>query len=264
VVRTLFSTTHASRQVIVNDHLVRTVSVEPQGEVHKTIVFLHGWRSQAAVFDDVMTALDDGRTRMLAINLPGFGGSQAPKQPFRVEDYADIVAELLKKLELKGVAVVGHSFGGAVAARLATEYPELVSRLVLVGAAGIREATPSLTLKRRIARFVKPFFRPAFMQPLRRAIYRSMGAEDAVAAPQLAETFKLVVAQDMQSVLADITQPVLLVWGTRDTATPVEHGRKMAEHIPHAVLTVVDRAGHYVFLDQPKQFLEHVEAFLKG
>jgi len=264
VISTLFSTTHTSRQIIVRGQLVRTVSVNPQGDVQRTVVFLHGWRSSARVFEDVMAALDDGRTRMLAVNLPGFGGSQTPKRPFSVDDYADIVAELLRKLELQGVAVVGHSFGGAVAIALATSSPELVSRLVLVGAAGVREVTASLSLKRRIAKLVRPLFRPAFMHPLRRTIYRMMGAEDAVAVPELAETFKLVVAQDMQERFGDITQPVLLVWGIRDTAIPVAHGQEMAKEIPHAILTVIDHAGHFVFLDQPTEFIAHTESFLKG
>lgn len=252
----------SSHDIIVEDARLRYVVGGPSADVDRTIVFLHGWRSDASVWAPVMQALDDGKTRLLAPDLPGFGQSEAPTRPEGVSGYREIVSILLDRLALHGVVLIGHSFGGSIAAALAATRPELVSRLILVDSAGLREDTSDKRIKRRIAKAVKPLFRPTFMQPIRKKIYMAMGAEDYVVTPELTEHFRRIVAEDISSYFDQIQQPTLLIWGEDDEDTPLADGEAMLSALTSAELVVLPKAGHFSFLDETEMFIEHVKDFL--
>lgn len=252
----------SAHDIMIEDARLRYLVGGPKDEVARTIVFLHGWRADASVWMPLMRQLDDGHTRMVAPDLPGFGNSEPPVRPEGVAGYREIVAQLMDRLSLHGAVVLGHSFGGSIAATLAAVRPELVSRLLLVDSAGIREETSEKRMKRTIAKTVRPFFKPAFMQPVRRKIYQAMGAEDYVARPDLAEHFRRIVAEDISSFFEQIQQPTLLIWGEDDEDTPLADGEQMHEAIGPSELVVLEGAGHFSFLDDPDEFLAQVKSFI--
>ena len=234
----------------------------PEGEVRRSIVMLHGWRSDSSVWMSLMQALDDGETRMIAPDLPGFGNSEPPIRPEGVAGYREIIEHVMDRLSLHGAVVLGHSFGGSIAATLAAVRPELVSRLVLIDSAGIREDTSDKRLKRTVARMVRPLFRPAFMQPMRRRIYAAMGAGDYVARPDMQEHFRRIVAEDISSFFEQIQQPTLLLWGENDEDTPLEDGKRMHEAIGPSELVVLEDAGHFSFLDDAPEAVAQIQSFI--
>ena len=233
-----------------------------QGGERGTLIFLHGWRSEAAVWSTTMAGMAAEGFSTYALDLPGFGSSEDPTRPFPIHDYADVVAGFMQKLGIPRAIVVGHSFGGRVGIVLAAEHAPLVSKLVLVDAAGVRP--PSL---RRAAFFVtakalKPFFSPRFMQPARRAFYRALGAEDYVATPALMETFRRVVGEDLSPLFSKITQKTLLFWGEKDLDTSLSFAEAMQKAIPHTTLIVVPGAGHFSFIDAPERFFTALKSFI--
>lgn len=252
----------AAHDIIIEDAKMRYIVAGPTTNMQRTLLFLHGWRSDAGVWAQVMARLDDGVTSMIAPDLPGFGGSEAPKRPEGIAGYREAVSALMDRLSLRGVVVIGHSFGGSIAAMLGAVHPELVSRLVLVNSAGIRRATAQKRVKRGIARTVKPLFRPKFMQPLRRAVYTAMGAEDYVETPHLVEHYRRIVSEDISGYLEQISQPTLLVWGEDDEETPLADAEVLRDGIAHADLVVLKGAGHFSFLDKPEEFIESIQTFL--
>ncbi|KKS89241.1 MAG: alpha/beta hydrolase [Microgenomates group bacterium GW2011_GWC1_43_11] len=195
-----------------------------------------------------------------ALDLPGFGGSSAPKTPFTISDYADIVSGFMEKMKIKKTILVGHSFGGRIAIKLASAKPELVSKLVLVDSAGF------VNMKKQgyqlYAKLVKPLFKPKWMQRIRTWIYKKMGAEDYVSTPYLRETFLNVIKEDVTSDLSNIRIPSLLLWGDKDMDTPVSYGKKMHVKIRNSQLVVLQDAGHFCFLDKPTEFYQALIRFI--
>ncbi|MDE2312517.1 MAG: alpha/beta hydrolase [Patescibacteria group bacterium] len=248
------------KQLVIKNLLVSYV--EAPGGGGQTMLFLHGWRSNKQVWAKVINSIEDTECRILALDLPGFGGSQAPKEPWSVGDYAGLVAEFVEKLQLSRVVVVGHSFGGRVGIKLAANFPQLVSRLVLVDSAGFADAVTKKKIYAALAKVVRPIFQPRVMQPLRRKIYQSLGAEDYVATPQLRQTFVNVVREDLAEDIARIRVPTLLVWGRHDRETPPRFGERMFAAIPNAQLVILEHAGHFSFIDQPEKFVEVLRKFI--
>ena len=250
------------RQIIINDHLINYYTLEPAGRSSATVLFLHGWRSDGAVWLPAMQRLADLNFSSCSIDLPGFGKSEAPKSPWRVSDYADAVRSLIERTGSRSVVLIGHSFGGRVAIQLAATSPDRVRKLILVDSAGIRTEPRGKILKRIAAKILKPIFSPGFMRPLRKKIYTLIGSEDYIATPALTETFLNIVNEDLRPNLPLIKTETLLIWGDRDAETPLETGELMQRLIPDSKLLVLPGAGHFSFLDQPEEFLNALTDFL--
>lgn len=241
-----------SQQLIVYDVLNQ--------EGRKALVFLHGWRSEGLVWKDIAEKISSQGFAVYMLDLPGFGSSPKPKNPFSVGDYADVVAEFIKKLKLNNVILIGHSFGGRVAIKLLAMYPDSAEKLVLVDSAGVGAGKSSEASF--LAKIAKPFFKPNFMQSLKKKIYKEIGAEDYVATPQLKETFLKVINEDLSGQLAQIDKPTLIVWGKDDKETPLESGKIINGKIKNSKLVVLENAGHFSFLDKPQEFFEEVMKFI--
>ncbi len=101
------------------------------------LLFLHGWGLTPRTYADAVVRLCGAGVRVLAPALPGFGGSSRLPLGAGVEQFAARVAQLLDALDVeKPCFVVGHSFGGGVALRLAHDRPDLVRSLTLVNSVG--------------------------------------------------------------------------------------------------------------------------------
>jgi pimeloyl-ACP methyl ester carboxylesterase len=250
-------------QIIINNLLI---SYNKVGNGEKALLFLHGWRSEASVWRGVVGGSGQwavGRS-VYAIDLPGFGGSEIPKQPMTVGDYADMVEQFINKLELKDIIIVGHSFGGRVGIKLAAKYPQTISKLVLVDAAGFAMDGKKKSLMNSAAKIAKPFFKPNFMQGLRKKIYQTIGAEDYVVTPQLQQTFINVTSEDLTSDMKNIKCPTLIITGAGDLDTPVEFGERMNSLILNSKFLILPNAGHFSFLDQPDKFVKYLNEFIQN
>jgi|GEM_PF-6314275 len=100
-------------------------------------LLLHGWGASSDLFAATMRGLGDGFD-LIAPDFPGFGKTAAPPAPWGVGEYVDWTLALMDWLGVERANLVGHSFGGRVAIKLAALHPERVARIVLTDAAGIR------------------------------------------------------------------------------------------------------------------------------
>ncbi len=249
------------KQIVVHDVLVNYY-ISSVKKAPKTLLFLHGWRSNSKVWFPLLKRLQRDFT-LYSLDLPGFGDSEIPEKPWTHADYVTVVSEFVTRLNMKNVAVVGHSFGGSVAMRLAIQLPKLVRLLVLVDSSGIRKKTAVKTTKNVIAKIAKPVFQIPFMKKPREAIYRMLGAEDYVVTPYLKDTFRNIIQEDLTMYLAQIKQKTLLIWGKDDIDSPLHHAHLMERMIPNASLVIVPNAGHFSFTDQPEQFTDVLLTFLQ-
>jgi pimeloyl-ACP methyl ester carboxylesterase len=246
------------RQIVVQGQLVQYYESN-RTEKQMPIVFLHGWRSESTLWFPSTQIL---KNPLIYIDLPGFGKSELPKKTFDLSDYVSVVKELLGKLDIKKAIFVGHSFGGRVATKMAVMYPNFVQALVLVDAAGIQKQTSGKILRYGIAKLVKPIFKIDKLNSIRKFIYQKMGAEDYVATPDLTPIYQKIIAEDLTSFYPQIKCPTQIIWGENDQDVPLSMAEKMKTMIKNSTLKVISGAGHFCFVDQPKEFGQTVLNFI--
>ena len=213
------------------------VLAERIGGTPARVVALHGWGRSGADFTGLLAGLD-----AVAIHLPGFGPTDAPDSVWGTGEYARLVAEAIEPLG--PVVVVGHSFGGRIAVRLAASRPELVSGLVLTGAPLVRitpVSKPSLSY--RIAKMLNRVgLIPDSVMESRR---KKAGSADYNAAQGIMRDIMVkTVNENYDDDLARITTPTWLVWGEYDTAAPTAAGKVASERIRGARWAVVPGEAH--------------------
>jgi pimeloyl-ACP methyl ester carboxylesterase len=230
----------------------------------KPILLLHGWGTSLDMFAGLSGDL--ARIgRVVAFDFPGHGGSDMPPTTWTVDAFVGLTLDLMAELGIGRASILGHSFGGRVAIKLAASHPEAVDRLVLVDAAGVPpRRTLRRVLKRGASRFANALGR-SFGRPghaVRRRIVARIASTDYLNAGPLRDTFLAVVKEDLRPALGRIAAATLLVWGESDTDTPLADGRLMEKLIPDARLVVLKNAGHFSYLDQYGRFRLAVIAFL--
>ena len=244
------------------------------------LVLVHGLGGAASNWLALAPLLLPGR-RVLVPELPGHGGSAPLPGTPRLDAYADSLGTLL---EGDGAAAfVGHSFGGAVALRLAIRRPELVTALVLAGAAGIssrgRRARYALTITglvqpgKRIAPRRRLVSRSALLRTL---VFGRWGAADPPAfPPDVAESFlagparhtdtvraaKALVHDDPRQELDRVRCPCLVLWGARDTQLPIGDAFEYARRL-RAPLRAIADCGHLLIGERPDACADAIESFL--
>lgn len=222
---------------------------------NNVLVFLHGWGSESLHFRKTLEKLDS----FIAIDLPGFGGSEIPKTPWSLDDYAIFVGDFLEKLAIKNPVIAGHSFGGSIGIKYCA-LGNKVKKLILIGSAGIRKKN----IKKYIYFVIAKTFKFIFYLPgvrklrnfIRRWFYKAIDSEDYIDVGALKDIYLNVASEDLTQDLKKIILPTVLIWGENDKDTPVNNGKMMHQLIKNSQLYIVSQAGHYVFLDNEKDFNE--------
>ena len=229
------------------------------GQGKKNLIFLHGWGSNALIWQNIISKIDQKQFCIYTLDLPGFGNSALPKKSFSISDYTEVISEFISKLNLKNNILIGHSFGGRIAIKLAATHPNLIKKLILVDSAGIKV---DKKFTNYLAKIVKPIFKPKFMQKSRMLIYKKIGAQDYANSGELKETFKKIINEDLTSYLDRIKLPVLIIWGEDDQETPLQFAQIMKEKINNSQLKIIKDAGHFSFIDQPQLFINELNNFI--
>lgn len=249
-------------QVVVND-LVTNCDLTGTG---KLVLLLHGWGDSLQGMHELQAALTK-HYRVLAIDLPGFGSTEAPKDVWSLDNYSHFVSDLLKKLELdKPYAVIGHSNGGALSIRAISLGLLKPERLVLLAASGIRDSKVAKRLAFKVlaktGNAATLWMPDRYRQALRKSLYGAAGS-DLLVMPQLQETFKKTVRQDVQADARQITVPTLLIYAKNDPSVPLNSGKRYHQLIANSRLEIIDDSGHFVHRDQHSKVTSLIQGFLK-
>lgn len=235
----------------------------------KPLLLLHGWgaciNSMAPIWQ-----FFKNKFKVFVLDFPGQGnGSEEPKSPWGVPEYAEMVREFMDKLDIKNPHVIAHSFGGRVAIYLSSKYKDLFDKIVLVDAAGIK---PKKSLKKqfKIAMFkcgkaVLKITTPKNKYEERLNDYRkkfSSSDYSAIKSDIMRQTFSKVISLDLTKNLKEIKSPVLLMWGENDTDTPLYMAKIMEKNIEDAGLVILKNAGHFSYIDASGEFNLIVDNFL--
>ena len=247
----------------------RRISYIDQGS-GTVVLFFHGWGAPVSTYR-LLTDPLSAYCRVIAPDLPGFGGSEEPEEPWTVDRFVDFAIAFANALELREVTLMGHSFGGRMIIKLFSrpDNPLIVKKVVLMDAAGIRpHHGPDYYIKVYSFKLAKWFFslpgvRNLFPDAVEKARNKFGSSDYQKASPVMRQSMSLCIGEDLTSLLPHITASTLLIWGEKDTATPLSDGKLMEKHIPDAGLVTLEGCGHFAFAERWGQCQRVLDVFLK-
>ena len=232
------------------------------------VLLLHGWNSSFDVYKGIMSALSD-RCRLVACNFPGCANSDTMKEPWNLDDYCNFVLKFMAAVNLENPIMIGHSHGGRTILKMAAEGMVNPPKIVLLDSAGlIPKKSAKQKFRAKSFKAIKwALTRPVIKnhsQGLLEKARNHYGSADYNAAPEvLRKTMVSLVNTDLRDIIHKIECPTLLIWGDKDTATPLSDAKIIESKIKDAGLCVLEGTGHYSFCEKPYEAHAIVRSFIK-
>ncbi len=218
-------------------------------------MFLHGYLSSPQSFAYQLDYFAKDFT-VFAPSFKGFGDNLGMQKPYALDDY---VLDLIKYFNDNGIIrphVIAHSFGARVILKALYAQPDLVDKLVLTGAAGLK---PKRTFKKTAKKFAFNLLKRVVKREKLKGFYsKDYLALDSV----MKESFKMIIKENLDFTLSSITNKTLIVFGKGDKETPLYMAKRFNKNIKDSRLIVIDNTGHFCFIDKPHKFNLEVREFL--
>jgi pimeloyl-ACP methyl ester carboxylesterase len=254
-----------------------------QGIVHyevygrgRPVILLHGWLGSWGLWQETMAYLG-AFYRTYALDFWGFGESGKKRETYAVQDFVSLVDQFMEQLGIASAPLVGHSMGGTVSLSVAVQYPQRVSKVVVVGSPIVGSSlAPLLKLSgyRPIAwmlfhlmgpfrAWMKHFYSPRICSDPR---FPEMMDRDL--SRTTVESFLRSIASlrrtDLRPQLDRVCVPALGIYGALDKIVDPLQWQPMQAGIPEAVIERLPNAGHFPMLEEPAHFSRTLKTFLDG
>lgn len=219
------------------------------------LLMVHGWGGSRESLRRLAELLSDSHKTIL-IDLPGFGQSATPPPEWGNREYADVLVGLLDELNIKKTDYFGHSFGGALGIYLSAK-TKRIDKLVLCNSSYKRQEKKS-----PFARIAKRFF-PANNSPVKLMLYRIFFRNSDLARfPHVEQNFRRIVAEDLSPLVDDVKVPTLIIWGEKDTITPLSLGEELHKKIDGSKLVIIPDTRHRLPLQNPELLVAPIKDFV--
>ncbi|MGO9210685.1 MAG: alpha/beta fold hydrolase [Terriglobales bacterium] len=231
------------------------------------LVLVHGLGGRALDFAPMMPPLARNH-RVFALDLLGYDGSDRPDVNYSVTLETGILRQFLDAQGLPRVDLAGWSMGGWISLQFTSQSPDRVRRLVLLDSAGLKftptfdlhlMAPHTMTHIRELEKLLtpRPGRVPAFIL---RDFLRQKLSEDWMIERTAANM--ITGREVMDGKLANVTMPVLIVWGRQDVLTPLAVGEALHREMPQSALIVLDGCGHLAPIECHDRVLAEMQRFL--
>ncbi|CAN5345213.1 alpha/beta fold hydrolase [soil metagenome] len=250
-----------------------------------TIILIHGYTASVYVWKTAAPMLADSGFHVIAIDLLGFGYSAKPASfDYSIQSQARMVSRFMNRLGIGKATIAGSSYGGAVAATIALDYPERVEKLVLVDAVINDEVKNHPVLKLAaipgIGEVITPFLADSrlFLRfrmhgTLAKANHHMITREriDSIRRPLKAADGHRSLLATSRNWSADrieqdahlINHPTLIIWGEEDNVIPIKNGYKLHDAILNSRFVVLTDCGHVPQEEKSEIFTELVTEFCR-
>jgi pimeloyl-ACP methyl ester carboxylesterase len=240
-----------------------------QGGEGPPVLYLHS--AQGTSEDDPFLAQLAREFRVVAPSHPGFGRSSLPEWLDAVDDIAHVYLELICRLGLDRLDLVGCSIGGWIAAEIATKVPEKIAHLVMVGPVGVKTGpSDRLDVPDVFGTAHDKLGRLLFHDPDKhRPDPTKLSDEQITIMVRNRETLALMAWEPymhnpkLKHRLFRVKAPALFVRGESDGLVSAEYLDRYAALLPQARIATIPKAGNAVQIEQPGALAKQVLAFLK-
>ncbi|WP_040814774.1 alpha/beta fold hydrolase [Nocardia concava] len=252
------------------------------------VVFLHGFLLNSNTWRNVVPAVAAAGYRCLAPDLPLGGHSlPMPDADLTVPGVASLIEEFLERLDLREVTLVANDSGGAITQVLLVRRPERVARAVLAGVDCYEYFPPPIlrwaTALAPLPGSVRVLIEAMRFRPLQRLPFTLGGITQRPVPREVMDGYltpsrlSAAIRNDLRRFIldvspkrtlaaarhfAEVTIPVLVVWGRHDRTMPPRFGQRLADDLPNGTLRLIDDAQTLIQEDQPEALTRHILEFL--
>jgi pimeloyl-ACP methyl ester carboxylesterase len=224
-----------------------------------SVLFLHGWNSKSERYEHPFSFLPENFSQIIIPDLPGFGESQKPENVWGVDEYAEWAMEIIKAIGVEKIIIAGHSFGGQIAIRVASENnPKVIGALLYASARVQKHSSVKKAVFYGVAKLGNIVFSipvlSRFSLFVKKILYRAVGSSDYLNAKEMREIMVKVTGQDMKKNILKISVPVSIIWGAKDASTPVSDAFYLKKNISNSNLKIIGGAGHKFHITDPEKF----------
>ena len=235
----------------------------------KPLLILPGWGSNSGRWQKVKELLEEKGVEVLVLDLPGFGITPSPNIAWGRDDYINWVFQKIKEKNWQKFNLLGHSFGGGIAVKMAANSSERINKLILCAPAIIKRRSIKTYLFYWVAFLGKKIFSlPGFrkFQPQAQwLVYKLAGTRDYyVADGMMKEVMKKIWQEEpLEGLLEKIQIKTLVLWGKRDDVLPLKDAYLIKEKIRDSELKIISKARHSPHREAPEELVENIIEFLK-
>lgn len=252
--------------------------------IGKPLIFVHCWAGAAENW--VFTLKNVSRHfRAIALDLPGYGkSSKFEKVDYSIDFYSNILLQMMDKLNLKKVYLVGNSMGGDISLATTLKASNKIEKLVLIDSAGVTYLPEIVRLclgglVKKFGPYLKFYKPPSWMIKtiIRWAFYKSCRTSSALAqdiveyiqgnnyriwTEAIYKTAYSIITTNLREDIKKIDIPVLIVWGKHDRVLFFKDALYLHENLPNNKLVVFENCGHFPHIECPAGFNRTLVDFL--
>jgi haloalkane dehalogenase len=256
---------------------------EGSGEV---LLMLHGNPTWSFFYRNLAKHFSKNN-RVVIPDHMGCGLSSKPQDyEYTLENHIENTIALIKELNLKGITLIVHDWGGAIGMGVATRHPELIKRMVVMNTAAFRSleipmrinilrnpvgewfirtfngfAGPATTMA--VTKKLSPLVKKGFILPYDNFETRIATAKFVRDIPMNSDHPTYKTLSNIEDKLKTIKAPTLLLWGEKDFCFTMNFQKRWLEFFPKAKVKTYPDAGHYLVEDKTQEVISEIETFLK-
>jgi 3-oxoadipate enol-lactonase len=235
------------------------------------VVFLHSWLGSWRTWMPMMEMISD-RYRAIALDFSGFGDSAQRSEPPTIDRYVEQLLAFVDALGMLPPHLVGHGLGGIVAVRAARSAPDRFGKIAIAGTPVVGSLMQPTIKPGGLGRLLgKSAGNDTWVRQVRQMstgdeAYDELLEDIEGTSPALIQALVDAIGTlDLQPTIADLRTPLLAIYGGKDRIVTADHGERITEaHDTFRQVLMLDKSGHFPFIDQPTQFSRALLEFLSG
>ena len=230
----------------------------------KNIVLLHGWGSNIKKLEPLSQQLSNLGWNVFIPKLPYFDAPE-PNNPWNVFNFSDFVKKKSEKhFNDQPYYIFGHSNGGRISIKIASQKIPLLQGIILCSSAGIsRDNVCKRLFFNTINLLFSPFKKTSFYPKVRKLIYKIARNYDyyKITSPNKKETFRLIIAENLKKDAQKISIPTLILWGEKDRITPLKDALWLNKNIPGSKIKIYINQSHTLPYFESKDIAKEIDSW---
>ncbi len=240
----------------------------------KPVMLLHGFGEDSSIWQHLVNELQNDYL-LITPNLPGSGDSSyLDKEAVTLEDYADILHEILKKENIISIILMGHSMGGYITMAMVEKYPGDLDAIGLIHSSSYADDEEKKNIRKKGIQFIQQYGAPAFIKTTIPALFmdiekskndiqwlieKTLHFKDA---PVIQYYEAMMNRPDRSYLLSTFDKPVLFVLGQYDKVVPINAGIEQAQLPVLSFVHILQNSAHMGILEEKEKTYQIVKSFL--